>query len=116
METATKTPTPKQWTLLKAVHERCKLEFAAEEADATDKCPHEPVRLFCHGLPGSGKTTVMRWLKSYFEQVWRWEHKVHFIFLAPMNTMAARLDGDTIHSWGEIQWEAKGPQGSFKLG
>ena len=58
----------------------------------------------------------MKWLRSYFERVWGWESGKEFVFLAPMNTMAARIDGSTIHSWGEIQWERDGPQGGFKLG
>ena len=48
---------------------------------------------------------------AYFEDVWGWKAGVHFVFLAPFNTMAARLNGDTIHSWGEVEWEADGPGG-----
>ena len=58
----------------------------------------------------------MRWLRTYFEEVWGWQLGRHFDFLAPINTMAARLDGQTIHSWGEIEWECDGPGGTFKLG
>ena len=38
------------------------------------------------------------------------------MFLAPFNTMAARLDGQTIHSWGEIAWETDGPGGTNMRG
>jgi hypothetical protein len=116
LDTAVKTPTQEQWALLHAVHERCKLEHAEEVADTVSRTEEEPLRHFVHGLPGAGKTQVMRWLAAYFKQVWGWEADVHFVFLAPMNTMAARLDGHTVHSWGEIEWQTDGPGGGSRVG
>ena len=66
-----------------------------------------PMFKLVHGLPGSGKTTLLRWLRGNFEDVWQWTFGVHFMFLAPMNTMAANIHGCTIHSWGEIKWKNK---------
>jgi len=116
LEKAQKTPTVEQWELLDSVHRRCKLEHAEEVADTINTTGEEPLRSFVHGLPGAGKTQVMKWLQSYFEEVWGWKAGVHFIFLAPMNTMAARLDGQTVHSWGEVEWQTDGPGGGFNLG
>ena len=55
---ATKTPTAEQWALLDAVHGRCKSEHDAEVKDRVVQSLEEPLRLFIHGLPGSGKTKV----------------------------------------------------------
>ena len=49
----------------------------------------------------------MRWLKKYFEDVWKWKAGVHFQFLAPLNSMAANINGATVHSWGEVSFKNK---------
>ncbi len=64
-----------------------------------------PLFKLIHGLPGSGKTKVMHWLRSYFEEVWGWTEGVHFTFLAPLNSMAANIGGSTLHSWGEVAFK-----------
>ena len=111
-----KTPDKIQWQFMNAVHARCVLEHN-EECDGTNnKSRHEPSRLLAHGLPGSGKTQVMKWVAEYFREVWRWQAGLHFVFLAPLNTMAARIDGSTVHSWGEIGWQCDTPGGSATLG
>ena len=60
-----------------------------------------------HGLPGSGKSAVLLWLTQYFKQVWQWTQGVHFVKVAFMNSMAANIDGSSIHSWGNIGFVAK---------
>ena len=60
-----------------------------------------------HGLPGSGKSQLLKWIRSYFEVVWEWENGVHFIFLAPLNSMATGISGQTLHSWGGIAFKKK---------
>ena len=40
------------------------------------------------------------------------ELNVHFVFLAPMNSMAVRIGGHTLHSWAEIPWQLDGPEGA----
>ena len=55
-----------------------------------------------HGLPGSGKSKVIGWIRSYLEYVWQWQHGVHFVCLAPMNSMATNIGGFTVHSFGEV--------------
>ena len=54
------------------------------------------------GLPGSGKTQVIQWIRSFFEDVMGYVHGRDFICLASMNTMAALIGGMTIHSWAEV--------------
>ena len=68
------------------------------------KCT-EPLLRLIHGLPGSGKTEILRWLQSYFEQVWNWTLGVQFAFIAPLNSMASNINGNTIHSWGQIAFK-----------
>ena len=57
-----------------------------------------------HGLPGSGKTLVLKWIRSYFEEVWDFTLDHQFAFIAPLNSMAANIDGSTLHSWGELSF------------
>ena len=109
-------PTDEQWQLLDDVHARCVFEYQEECDDTINAADRDPARFFVHGLPGSGKTETMKWLATYFETVWNWASDRHFVFLAPFNTMAARIDGHTAHSWGEIQWKADGPNGGIALG
>ena len=109
-------PYLEQWMVLDLVHDRCvrehleKLEAGEDVAEEIlQDLPQlqipeqtDVVMKFVHGLPGSGKTQLLKWIRSYFEEVWRWVQGNQFIFLAPLNSMAANIDGATIHSWGEI--------------
>ena len=61
-----------------------------------------------HAPPGYGKSKLLHWLRSYFEEVWLMEHGVHFVILAPMNTMANNVGGETMHAWGEVPFVADG--------
>ena len=61
-----------------------------------------------HAPPGHGKSQLIECLRSYFETVWDWEYGVQFIILAPMNTMAINVRGDTMHAWGEIPFSVEG--------
>ena len=58
----------------------------------------------------------MLWLAEYFQQVWGWTKGVQFIYLAPLNSMAARIGGFTVHSWGEVPWIKESPIGSVTMG
>ena len=130
LEKSKKAPYWQQWLILETVHDRCVREFIEmhqipDEMTACYLCTclsttpdarigksnmqlhvipaqDTPVLKFVHGLPGSGKTAVLKWLRSYFEEVWDLCLGHHFIFLAPLNSMAANIEGATIHSWGEI--------------
>ena len=66
-----------------------------------------PIFKLIHGLPGSGKNRLLKWLRSYFIEVCGWEEGVHFQYIAPMNSMADNIGGNTLHSWAEIVWEDK---------
>ena len=90
---------------MRKVHLWCVLEYSVEaglECSPDLATVSEPLLELLHGLPGSGKSLVIRWLRSYFEYVWQFIHGVHFIILAPMNSMATNVEGRTVHSWGEV--------------
>ena len=101
------TPNQMQRKILELVHERRVVEHVYENGEdipSTTPCS-EPLLRLVHGLPGSGKTQVLRWLQSYFEEVWGWTLGLEFVFTAPMNSMASNIQGSTIHSWGQIAFK-----------
>ena len=67
----------------------------------------EPLLRLVRGHPGSGKTEVLRWIRQYFEQVWSWTLGVQFAFTAPLNSMASNINGDTVHSWGQVGFKER---------
>ena len=70
-----------------------------------------PLFRLIHGLPGAGKSKVLKWLRSYLIEVWQLREEEDFVFLAPMNSMAAGIGGSTLHAWAEIKW--MNPQGEI---
>ena len=109
MTTAEKLPNLQQWQVLDLIHDRCKYELMEERnhcINATSNPLHkEPLFRLVHGLPGSGKSQLLKWIGNYFESVWEWKNGVHFIFLAPLNSMATGISGQTLHSWGGIAFK-----------
>ena len=59
-------PTAEQWRVLDKVHHRSLLEHAVE-AGLPTKGEEEPLLELMHGLPGSGKSKVIGWIRSYLE-------------------------------------------------
>ena len=105
LEDPTMRPYDQQLLILDIVHYRCELEHKAEHAMTAapqEPTSAEPLFRLIHGLPGSGKSQIIKWLRQYFERVWRWEVGIHFMFVAPLNSMAANIEGATLHSFGEI--------------
>ena len=95
-------PNPKQTQVLELVHRRCVEErFPCTEAGGA------PLVRLVHGLPGSGKSQLLKWLRSYFQQVWQWVEGREFVYIAPLNSMASNIGGSTVHSWGQIAFKDK---------
>ena len=70
--------------------------------NAADDSREEPLLMFVHGLPGTGKSRVIGWMCSMFSEVMEWEHGVQFACVAFQNKVAHKMGGDTIHSFGDI--------------
>ena len=83
------------------LHDKC-VEEKIFKADASLLASPTPLRHLIHGLPGSGKSELTRWIQNYFEEVWQYKKGEQFVFLAPMNSMANNIGGSTVHSWGQI--------------
>ena len=89
-------------SILNAVADRCVQEASEQDQPRGSPCS----RLFVLGLPGSGKSEVIRWLCD--EEVglvptcMAWEHEVNFMKTAPMNSMASNIGGKTIHNFSKL--------------
>ena len=44
-----------------------------------------------------------------------WRPGEQFVFLAPLNSMAARINGSTVRSWAEVEWRKAGPKGGLNI-
>jgi hypothetical protein len=100
-------PNREQLKVLEAVIRRCNIEAEQERADDINPAGDEPLRMLLHGLPGTGKSRVILWLRQLFEDIFGWVHSAEFQCLASFNTMAALIKGNTIHSWGEVYIDKK---------
>ena len=108
LENHVKKPYAQQWQIFDAIHQRCVLEYNIEQASCTlSEDVEGPLLRLVHGLPGSGKSEVLKVLKTYFEDVWCWKLGVHFMFIAPLNSMAASIEGATLHSFCDVAWTTK---------
>ena len=70
----------------------------------------DPLFDLVHGLPGTGKSEVIAWIRELFEVVLGWTHGTQFVCLAFQNATAANIRGNTTHSWAEIQSRKGGGQ------
>ena len=114
-DSRTDTPTRQQRHVLLTVHYRAvteEYELAGEQVpeeifrDAPPNCDvNKPLLRLVHGLPGSGKSMLIQWVKRYFEEVWLWTRNKQYAVLAPMNTTADNIGGPTIHSVGRIPFK-----------
>ena len=77
-------------------------EFDDVQRDADFRS--EPLQLLLHGVPGAGKSQTLKWIRSFFEEVCNSKHEREFVFLASQNTMAALIEGLTLHSYGDIPY------------
>ena len=57
-----------------------------------------------HDLPGSGKSKLLLWLRTYFEEVWKWTDGAQFQYAAPLNSMANNIGGNTMHTWAGLKF------------
>jgi hypothetical protein len=114
VDAASPTPTIKQQYVLETIHYRTvKENYELLQEDYTDIWQAKPADIhvdipllrLIHGLPGSGKSKLLLWIKEYFEEVWKWEINNQFAIVAPQNAMADNVGGATLHSFGGIPFK-----------
>ena len=93
---------------------RVKHEWVEESAGLVASSVHDPLFELVHGLPGTGKSKVIAWIRELFTEVLGWSHGNQFVCLAFQNTMAANIDGSTIHSWADVPFQDAGAEGAHK--
>ena len=97
--------------MLKHVATRVKEEWVEESAGLVSSSTHDPLFDLVHGLPGTGKSRVIAWIRELFEDKLGWTHGNQFVCLAFQNTMAANIDGFTIHTWAGVPWKMDAGEG-----
>ena len=63
----------------------------------------EPLYGLVHGLPGTGKSRVILFIRRFFEEALGWTYGEEFIFVAFQNRVAHAMKGQTIHSAASIR-------------
>ena len=88
-----------QIQFLRHVAERVLQENSTgQDVGATADAGDEPMRWAVHGGPGTGKSHVLRVLRTeLFENLLGWRHGIEFKILTLQAVMAEQVDGDTIH-------------------
>ena len=92
------TPKREQMRFVDAVAARTRAEARDRKANASGP----PVALALLAPPGTGKTKCIKLACQYFKEVLGWTAGEEYQCIASQNRMAARIDGATIHSWGEV--------------
>ena len=54
-------------------------------------------------------------MAEYFEEVWGFLAGRSFVYLAPLNSIASRINGFTLHAWGEIAWNKASASGDMRV-
>ena len=91
-----------QTRLLRAVIDRCLLDEREFRFWTIPSRTLTPMQACLLVPPGTGKTQCFLWIIDFFAKVCKWEMGVQFQMTASQNTMAAAIQGDTNHSWGEV--------------
>ena len=85
-----------------------KLERFEARAETVNTTKQDPLLDLIHGLPGTGKSRLISWLRELMERGLGWTHGVQFVCLALQNTMAAQINGFTIHHWSGLPTREEG--------
>ena len=68
-----------------------------QPTDDSDTAQKEPKRWLLHGKPGTGKTHTVKHSCKCFEEAAGFQAGAHYKVIALQATMAAQVEGDTIH-------------------
>ena len=109
---SSKKPNQKQEEFLRHFVGRLKFEWlekqqgnvndSSELSGSRSSSTKEPLLDLVHGFPGTGKSAVIGWMRQLMEDGLGWEHGVQFVCLAFQNSMAAQINGHTVHHWSGI--------------
>ena len=97
-----KKPNNMQRRFLHRFVKRLKLEWLEKHRGTTNAIKSEPMLDVIHGFPGTGKSAVITWMRRLMEQGLGWTHGIQFVCLAFQNSMAAQINGYTVHHWTGI--------------
>ena len=95
-------PNQEQLQFLEHFVTRLKIEILEQQQRTMDSSQEAPLLDLVHGLPGTGKSRVIAWMREIMETALGWTHGVQFVFLAFQNVMAASINGFTLHHWSGI--------------
>ena len=95
-------PTSEQLPFLHAIADRLKTEAKEELSGNKANSSTDPIFDLLHGVPGCGKSQIIQWIREAFEKYLEWEHGIQFVCIAFQNSMAAHINGSTIHHWTGI--------------
>ena len=99
-------PKPEQERFLRDIAARCGYEASVEKARESGRRPprafQAPQSYALLAPPGTGKTKSIKLACLYFQEVLGWTSGVEYQCVASQNRMAGRIDGATLHSWGEV--------------
>ena len=98
-------PNRGQVAFLRAVADRCATEARLFEQRGGVRHGHptsEPISAALLAPPGTGKTFCIKTACRSFHEVLKWTDGVEFQCAASQNRMGARIDGMTLHSWGQV--------------
>jgi hypothetical protein len=72
-------PTPEQMLILRHFIDRLKFEMVEARGNAVNIACREPLLDLIHGLPGTGKSRLIAWLRELMERGLGWTHGVQFV-------------------------------------
>ena len=99
---SSKRPNQEQQEFLEHFVRRLKVEWLEKQQGNVNQSHAEPLLDVVHGFPGTGKSAVIGWMRQLMEGGLGWEHGVQFVCLAFQNSMAAQINGHTVHHWSGI--------------
>ena len=68
----------------------------------TSDAREEALRGFVHGLPGTGKSRVIKWIILMFTEARGFTKGIEFVCVAFQNRVAHTMQGATLHSAGDV--------------
>ena len=105
-------PNHQQLHILYTVRGRLLIELALEKEGSELRRKHqphlfatvreEPMRALIHGLPGTGKSRVVKWTQRLLTEGMQWNNGVHFLYVAFQNRVAYAMGGCAMHSAGDL--------------